>query len=450
MADQRRIPQSSARAGHAQDTQQILRQADLDKSMLTLTARGKLTINVAGLVSELERRGVSLGGTTEAADVDEFAGAGTSGLVPDPLSESSNFLRDDGSWAAPSGGGDMLKATYDTDGDNIVDQAEELHDGTDTVTAAQARAHIDSTSNPHSVDGTNGGGSGVGVYDGTTASGLEFRNVVGVSADGVSVTLDAGNKEIDIGLTAQSVPEGKLTPASGGQHVLVSDSPQPKDPEWLSIPDFGILLKKNASASAGVETDAANNNEVLMRGTAGAGNNMAFKPMLRLVDSLMDSGALAGSAFPSTSGSPQEGQPFYRTDLDMLFVYYAGSINAWLSAAEWTVDMWGVSAQNTGYLLNDRGVGSSSTYGHAFRFDVVTVEMEVMLTSAGNGTWAVYDAGTTTGDNVSTTGGAMTKNQQKITSPSTINGGNVIAINQTAGSSLSYPRVRATFRRIES
>lgn len=50
-----------------------------------------------------------------------------------------------------SGGGDMLKATYDADDDGRVDDAEQLADGTNTVTAAQARTHIDDTANPHGV-----------------------------------------------------------------------------------------------------------------------------------------------------------------------------------------------------------------------------------------------------------------------------------------------------------
>lgn len=40
-------------------------------------------------------------------------------------------------------GGDMRKATYDTDGDGLVDNAETLYDGTNTVTAAQAKDAYD-------------------------------------------------------------------------------------------------------------------------------------------------------------------------------------------------------------------------------------------------------------------------------------------------------------------
>lgn len=447
MRGQRRIPVGSARAGDAQDAQQVLRQSDLDTRFLTLTRGGRVTLNMAQVIKALTDSGVTFG--TAAADVDEFEGAGSTGLVPDPASESARYLRDNGEWDTPSGGGDMLKASYDTGSvTNGVDKAEQLEgpsDGLNISTAANVRSHLDSTSNPHSVDGTNGGVGGVGVYDGTTSSGLEFRNVIEVAADGVDVALNAGNKEIEIGLNERSVPVSKLTPHAGGQHVLVSDEPQPRDPEWLQVPDFGVILKKNTSASAGIETDAAVNNEVLMRGTAGAANNLGFKPMLRLVDSLLDSGAFAGSSFPSTFGSPQNGQLFYRTDLGMMFAYYAGSINDWLSVAEWTVDAFGDGT--TGYLNDAGGTAMSSSYGFSFRFDVVCVELEVVLGASGTGTWEVYDDGAATGETVSTSSATQATSQK--TNPPIIVAGSIIAINQTSGS-VTTPRVRATFRRLET
>ena len=54
-------------------------------------------------------------------------------------------------WKTSSGGGDMLKSTYDTDDDGIVDKAESVDDGTNSKTASEIKSHIDSTSNPHSV-----------------------------------------------------------------------------------------------------------------------------------------------------------------------------------------------------------------------------------------------------------------------------------------------------------
>jgi hypothetical protein len=45
------------------------------------------------------------------------------GLMPKLAGGTSNFFRADGSWAAPAGAGDMTRAVYDTNADNIVDHA---------------------------------------------------------------------------------------------------------------------------------------------------------------------------------------------------------------------------------------------------------------------------------------------------------------------------------------
>lgn len=53
---------------------------------------------------------------------------------------SGKFLKDDDTWATPTGGGDMTKAVYDTDADNIVDKAEAVDDGAgNSTTAAQVK-----------------------------------------------------------------------------------------------------------------------------------------------------------------------------------------------------------------------------------------------------------------------------------------------------------------------
>jgi hypothetical protein len=45
-----------------------------------------------------------------AGSPNTFAGAGSPGIVPDPVAETGNFLRDDGTWAVPAGAGDMIGA----------------------------------------------------------------------------------------------------------------------------------------------------------------------------------------------------------------------------------------------------------------------------------------------------------------------------------------------------
>src|SRR5260221_137320 len=54
------------------------------------------------------------------------ASTSTHGLLRKLDGNAAHFLAGDGSWAAPAGGGDMLKSVYDTNGDNIVDKAAAL------------------------------------------------------------------------------------------------------------------------------------------------------------------------------------------------------------------------------------------------------------------------------------------------------------------------------------
>ena len=65
------------------------------------------------------------------------------GLLPKLSGSATEFMRGDGSWATPPGLGDMLKSTYDTDDDGKVDNAEQLNDGTNIVTAAQSKEAYD-------------------------------------------------------------------------------------------------------------------------------------------------------------------------------------------------------------------------------------------------------------------------------------------------------------------
>ncbi len=55
-------------------------------------------------------------------------------------------------WITAAGTGDMLKATYDTNANGIVDKSESLNDGASiSLTAAVINTHLNSGSNPHSV-----------------------------------------------------------------------------------------------------------------------------------------------------------------------------------------------------------------------------------------------------------------------------------------------------------
>jgi len=65
------------------------------------------------------------------------------GGAPATGTPSGKYLKDDGTWATPAGG-DMTKAVYDTDADNIVDKAEAVDDGAgNATTAAQVKEAYD-------------------------------------------------------------------------------------------------------------------------------------------------------------------------------------------------------------------------------------------------------------------------------------------------------------------
>jgi len=94
----------------------------------------------------------SAGVSTEAAkqdhkhDIAIFSGAATEGIVPDPTTATGKFLKDDGTWDSPSGGGDMLAATYDPTGANgdAFDADNHVYNNTTSgLTATDTQAAID-------------------------------------------------------------------------------------------------------------------------------------------------------------------------------------------------------------------------------------------------------------------------------------------------------------------
>jgi len=79
--------------------------------------------------------------TSGTLDGDRLAAPTTTkrGGVKATGTPSGKFLKDDDTWATPAGG-DMTKAVYDTDADNIVDKAEAVDDGAgNSTTAAQVK-----------------------------------------------------------------------------------------------------------------------------------------------------------------------------------------------------------------------------------------------------------------------------------------------------------------------
>lgn len=179
----RRTPSSSQQS---RDLETVLRSEDLDNELLQLNRNGKLTLNIERLRERLQLDRVAMMAEgTEPVEIDVFEGAGTEGLVPDPLTETSRFLRDDGTWQTPAGAGDMTKAVYDTDNDGLVDAAEQLEGPTaaaNVSSASEVRTHLDSTSNPHSV---------------TAAQVGALENVVEDTTPQLGGDLDANGQNID-------------------------------------------------------------------------------------------------------------------------------------------------------------------------------------------------------------------------------------------------------------
>jgi hypothetical protein len=98
------------------------------------------------------------------------------GLLPKLGGGSTNFLRADGSWAAPAGGGDMLKSVYDIDDSGIVDNAETVVDN--AITNAKLANMAGQTIKGNQL---------IGSEDPTDLTPAQVRSLINV-ADGADVT----------------------------------------------------------------------------------------------------------------------------------------------------------------------------------------------------------------------------------------------------------------------
>lgn len=87
----------------------LVRWSDFDARYIAVGRGGRLTINLEQLKRDLRiETAMQAAPEVQALELPEigiFAGAGTTGLVPDPTVEASTFLRDDGTWQTIMGGG---------------------------------------------------------------------------------------------------------------------------------------------------------------------------------------------------------------------------------------------------------------------------------------------------------------------------------------------------------
>ena len=105
---------------------------------------------------------------------------------------------------------DIIRGGKDVDRDDIIDKAEKLDDGTNQVTAEEARDHIDDKSNPHEVNKNQVGLGNVPNLDTTEA-------VDKVHTQGTDKTL--GTQEADLDMNDHSIlniKDDSITFKSGG------------------------------------------------------------------------------------------------------------------------------------------------------------------------------------------------------------------------------------------
>lgn len=455
--DFRRIPISRSEPGRRTDQDAALSRFDLDTSLLVLSPQGRLTLNLDGLKSALGM--AEMPKTSVVQEIGTFAGAGTTGLVPDPAAQASKFLRDDGKWDAPAGSGDMTKAVYDTDNDGLVDKAEQLEGptpGSNIKTALQVKTHIDdTTTNPHGMTGANVGVGGVGPFKAMSGVTAQFKNINSVSADGVSVANDAGNDEIDIGLTDGAVPIAKLVPPGSSNRPAFLVVTAAGTRSWLDLANDNMVPVRKAAGTdlASVRLNAQN--MLVGRGVSGDIAALNFNP--GAIRAMLQSGGNAGTSFPGSLTASDDGWWFYRTDLDMAFTYvdaWAG----WVSVAEWEV-FGGKSSTLAATAYTDLlyGLGTAfdaSNIGVVLPFQTKAVWVAGNVQASSTCTFTLRDEGTDV-TNATLSYSAQSGKKSSIfvntgTIPTTIAANRNISIAVTSGSAVTGHTIRFGLRRFET
>lgn len=146
----------------------------------------------------------------------------TEGLIVYVADEDKIYTYNGTSWSYTSGEGDMLKSTYDTDEDGIVDKAETLDDGVgNSVTAAQVKNVVDNfDSKADKVSGATAGNIASLDSNGNLQdSGIASTNVFDKSAD----DLDAVNDGTTYGRVLQSeLTSGAVNRLNDGTNTVTA------------------------------------------------------------------------------------------------------------------------------------------------------------------------------------------------------------------------------------
>ncbi len=155
---------------------------------------------------------------------DEVVGAWLTGAIDAgwKFSNLKQWIKLDSDW--------MSRATYDSNSNDIVDNAEQLADGTNTVTAAQARTHIDDAT-IHFV-----------INDGSTSASVAWSgSFINTSLNSKENNLNnpTSNGQIlsSTTLGARSWVDDKVVPSGGTEdQIIVKQSATEQDAAWTNIP----------------------------------------------------------------------------------------------------------------------------------------------------------------------------------------------------------------------